>query len=190
MTKTTSVRRAALPVIALAAGAVVAFKARASLFAGPVGNPTVPQPARTVDLARYVGLWYELGRYDNLFERGMEGVTAEYRARSDGLIQVINTGRKGGPNGRPQVGVGKAKVVKDSGDAKLKVSFLGPLYFGNYWVLDHDPDYAWSIVGEPSGRFLWLLCRQARPPEAVREQIWSRARALGYDTAMIKATVQ
>ena len=30
---------------------------------------------------------------------------------------------------------------------------------GDYWVLDHADDYSWSIVGEGSGRYLWLLSR-------------------------------
>ena len=37
---------------------------------GPVGNRAVPQPARPVEFSRYLGLWYELARYDNRFERG------------------------------------------------------------------------------------------------------------------------
>ena len=49
---------------------------------------------------------------------------------------------------------GPRSVIAGSGNAKLKVSFFGPFYIGDYWVLDHDPDYQWSIVGEPRGRFL------------------------------------
>ena len=65
------------------------------MSSGPVGNPAVPQPAKPVDPARYVGLWYEIGRYENRFEKDCEGVTAEYRKRDDGEIDVINSCRKG-----------------------------------------------------------------------------------------------
>lgn len=47
-------------------------------YGGPVGNANVPQPAKAVDLAQYVGRWYEIARYENGFEKGCEGVTADY----------------------------------------------------------------------------------------------------------------
>ena len=156
---------------------------------GPVGNRAVPQPARPVDLSHYLGVWYELARYDNRFERGCEAVTAEYRQVEGGEIQVINRCHEGAPDGPLKTAKGRAKVVAGSGNAKLKVSFFGP-FFGDYWVLDHAPDYSWSIVGEPSGRYLWLLGRTARPPVASLEALYARVRALGYDAAMIRPTRQ
>lgn len=72
--------------IALIVGAALALGACATLQRGPVGNAAVPQPAKPVDLNRYAGLWYEIGRYENGFERGCEGVTAQYTVRDDGLV--------------------------------------------------------------------------------------------------------
>jgi apolipoprotein D and lipocalin family protein len=182
-----TLHRATLP-IAFATG--LALAVGASALRGPGRNRRAPQPHKAVDLARYAGLWHEIGRYDNGFERGLDGVTAEYRIREDGQVQVINTGHKGGPNGAVKVSVGRAKIVPDTGDAKLKVSFFGPFFLGDYWVLDHDLDYTWSIVGEPSGRFLWLLTRDAKASGVVREILFARARELGYDTTRIRTTLQ
>jgi apolipoprotein D and lipocalin family protein len=179
-------RRAVTPLILISA-AGIALAACSALSRGPVGNKAVPQPAKAVDLGRYVGLWYEIGRYDTWFERGCEAVTAEYRRREDGAIDVINTCRKGGPTGPIKVARGRAKVVADSANAKLKVSFFGP-FFGDYWVLDHADDYAWSIVGEPSGRYLWLLARTQHPAEQVQRSIYERAHSLGYDLALLRPT--
>lgn len=178
--------------VALAAGVVVG----AGLVAArrrrrtPVGNRSVPQPAKPVSLSRYLGVWYEIGRYENSFEQGLDGVTAEYRVRADGMIQVVNAGRRGGPTGRVRIAQGWAKVVEGSDNAKLKVSFFGPFFLGDYWVLDHADDYAWSIVGEPSGRYLWLLSRTAYPSLELRAAIEGRARELGYDTRLIRRTDQ
>lgn len=176
--------------LALLSAAAVALAGCATLQTGPVGNRAVPQPAKTVDLGRYAGLWYEMGRYENGFERGCEGVTAEYTRRPDGLIGVRNTCRQGAVDGSVKVSEGKAKVVADSGDAKLKVSFFGPFYFGDYWVLDHADDYSWSIVGEPRGRYLWLLTRQAEPSEPTKAAILRRVGELGYDVSLIRPTRQ
>ena len=155
--------------------------------AGPSGNPHPPQPAKAVDLQRYAGLWYEAARYDMRFEKGCDGVTAEYSKRPDGLIRVVNTCRQGGPTGPVKVSEGKAKVADAASGAKLKVSFFGPFFVGDYWVLDHADDYSWSIVGEGSGKYLWLLTRKPPTPAELQVLI-GRAKAMGYDTAMLRIT--
>ncbi|HEY5007863.1 MAG TPA: lipocalin family protein [Caulobacteraceae bacterium] len=183
-------RRAALP-LALISMTVMALMATAALaqLRPPVGNRAVPQPAKPVDIGRYAGLWYEMGRYENSFERGCEAVSAEYRMRDDGLIQVVNACRQRGLDGPIKMAKGRAVILPGSGNAKLKVSFFGPFFIGDYWVLDHGDDYDWSIVGEPSGRFLWLLTRSAEPSPTMRAMLESRARELGYDTTLIRPTL-
>lgn len=169
--------------------ALVAFAVLAAGCAAmPVGNPHVPAPAKAVDLARYQGLWHEFARYENRFERGCEAVTAEYRRQPDGLISVINTCRKGGPEGPATVARGRAKPAGDALGAKLKVSFFGPFFVGDYWVLDHGEDYDWSIVGEGSGRYLWVLTREAAPTPERRTLLMRRLTELGYDTTMLRFT--
>ncbi|WP_140984398.1 lipocalin family protein [Asticcacaulis tiandongensis] len=154
----------------------------------PVGNPTVPQPSKPVDLKAYAGLWYEIGRYENRFEKGCEAVTAQYSLRDDGLVQVVNSCRQGATDGPVKVSQGKAKIVENSQNAKLKVSFFGPFFVGDYWVLDRADDYSWSIVGEPRGKYLWILTRDPNPSESTRQGLMTRVKALGYDTALIRPT--
>jgi apolipoprotein D and lipocalin family protein len=153
----------------------------------PVGNTAVPQPTKSVELARYLGKWYELARYEQAFQKDCDGVTAEYALRDDGKIAVLNRCRK--PDGKISDAKGKAKVVDAATNAKLKVSFFGPIY-GNYWVLDRADDYSWAIVGEPSGRYLWLLSRDANPGQVKLDALIGRAKALGYDTSMLRITQQ
>ncbi|NBB64758.1 lipocalin [Pseudomonas sp. ODNR1LW] len=175
---------------AFLSGAAAILTACATLERGPIGNAAVPQPTKRVDLTRYAGRWYEIGRYEAGFQRGCEAVTATYELRDDGLVGVVNTCRQGSPDGQVRFVEGKAKVVQGSENAKLKVSFFGPFYVGDYWVLDHADDYSWSIVGEPSGRYLWLLSRSPRPSPQVRETIMNRTRALGYDLTILRPTQQ
>lgn len=81
-------------------------------------------------------------------------------------------------------------MVPNSGNAKLKVSFFGPFYIGLYWVMDHGDDYEWSIVGEPTGLYLWLLNREPVLDTNRRDALVERARQLGYDTELIRFTRQ
>lgn len=153
----------------------------------PVGNAAVPQPAKSVELRRYLGRWYEIARYEQRFQKGCQAVTADYSLRNDGKIDVVNRCREAGGDIREARGT--AKVVDSKTNAKLKVSFFRPFY-GDYWVLDHADDYGWSIVGDPSGRYLWILAREATPGEEEVAKLVRRAEGLGYDTSMLLRTGQ
>lgn len=174
--------------LVLVAGAALALGACATVQRGPQGNAAVSQPAKPVDLQRYLGRWYEQARYEAGFQKGCEAVTADYSLREDGLIRVLNSCREGAVDGRLRTAEARARIVEGSRNAKLKVSFFGPFYVGDYWVLDHADDYSWSIVGEPSGRYLWLLTREARPSPAQGQALRQRARELGYDLSLLRET--
>lgn len=161
----------------------------AALQRGPVGNAAVPQPARSVELNRYLGRWYEIARYEAGFQRGCEAVTADYSVRDDGMIRVVNSCRQGSVTGEARQSEGRARVVDTATGAKLKVSFFGP-FWGDYWVLDRAEDYSWAIVGEPSGRYLWLLSRVPHPEPQARAAIEARAAVLGYDLSLLRPTQQ
>ncbi|MES3030297.1 MAG: lipocalin family protein [Pseudomonadota bacterium] len=171
---------------------IIAFcvLALAACVAGPTGNSSVPEPAKSVDLQRYKGLWYEFARYENRFEKDCEAVTAQYTPQADGVIAVKNSCREATVDGPLRVSEGKAKPAGDPKGAKLKVSFFGPALMTNYWVLDHGEAYDWAIVGEGSGRYLWILTRQARPSAQERVELIARAKSLGYDTDMLRYTEQ
>ena len=178
-------RKLLIPALALG---VLALSGCTTVFSKhPVGNRAVPEPAKTVEISRYLGRWYELARYEQGFQKDCEGVSADYARREDGMISVLNRCRK--PDGTIKDAKGRAKIVDPATNAKLKVSFFGPFY-GDYWVLDHADDYSWSIVGEPSGRYLWILSRDATPGQARLNELIGRVRALGYDTSMLRITQQ
>ena len=154
----------------------------------PIGNRAVPEPAKPVEVKRYLGRWFEIARYEQSFQKGCKGVTADYSLRVDGTIAVTNRCRK--PDEKIAEVQGRAKIVNSSSNAKLKVSFFGPFY-GDYWVLDHADDYSWSVVGEPSGRYLWILCREPTPAEKASSKLRSsEVRNMGYDVSMLLRTKQ
>jgi lipocalin len=123
------------------------------------------------------------------FQKDCEGVTADYSLKAPGQIKVVNSCRKGSLQGKSERATGKAKVVDGSQNTKLRVSFFGPFY-GDYWVLDRAEDYSWSIVGEPSGRYLWFLHRQPNPGAATLSRMKARAAELGYDVGLLRITQQ
>ncbi|MEL7128131.1 MAG: lipocalin family protein [Pseudomonadota bacterium] len=152
-----------------------------------------PDTVPSVDLERYQGLWYEIARYPNWFERGCEGVTAEYALRPDGRIAVTNTCRKDSVSGEAKVANGRARSIEGSGNARLKVRFAPdwvPFAEGDYWILHLEDDYSAVLVGDPGGKYLWILAREPELPEATLAHIYARAEALGYATAPLRLTEQ
>jgi apolipoprotein D and lipocalin family protein len=130
-----------------------------------------------VDLNRYLGTWYEIYRLPNRFE-GTDCVTvsAQYALKDDGNVSVLNTCLK---KDGPKVANGIAKVVPGSNNSKLKVSFFRPFY-GDYWVIDLAEDYSWVLVGEPAGKYFWILARQKQLDSKSEEALLAKAEKLGY----------
>src|SRR6478736_4836333 len=69
----------------------------------PVINRQVPEPAKPVELKRYLGKWFELVRHDNRFEKGLDLVTAEYSLEEDGRVRIVNKGSRGPKGERSHV---------------------------------------------------------------------------------------
>lgn len=133
-----------------------------------------------VDLARYVGSWHEIARLPHRFQKGCVASRAVYGWREDGLISVLNECRQGSADGPVKSVTGRARVVDPRTNAKLEVSFFWP-FWGDYWIIDLDPDYGWAVVGHPSRQFLWILARGATLERGVLEGILSRLETQGYD---------
>ena len=157
-----SLRKPSMPYLR---STILAVLSALSLAACVTAPPQGLQPVSPFDIQRYLGQWYEIARLDHSFEGGMGDVNATCQLAADGSVRVINRGDDVQRQAWKEA-IGRAVFIGDSNTASLKVSFFGPFY-GDYWVLDHGDDYQWSIVGEPSGRYLWILSRDPRPPEAV-----------------------
>ena len=156
--------------------------------------PTVER----VDLAQYLGLWYEQLRIENSFQdnevEGSVGVcrntTAEYSTLDDGRIQVKNTCYR---NTSPSIAIAKARVVEGSNNAKLKVNFTGipalewlGIGDGDYWILalgpvNSDGLYSWALVGAPGLDFGWVLSRTPNLAVEDIEAALKVAESVGYD---------
>jgi len=167
-----------LVLISLLAGLVLAGCAKP-----PVNRASAtPLQAVAIDTPRYLGVWHEAARLPNGFEQDCVSATAEYGVREDGLISVRNVCTRA--DGQKRDAVGKARLAGGDGEGKLKVSFFEP-FWADYWVLAHGDDYSWSIVGEPEGRYLWLLTRSAPISAEERAAFDARIRGLGYDTSKL-----
>lgn len=166
----------------------VALIAAASLMGCGSPPPATPLPTvAAVDLDRYTGAWYEIALVPNRFQAQCVADTqARYRIQGDDL-EVFNRCRQS--DGSVTDATGVAKVVPNSGGAKLRVSFFRPFY-GDYWVLALPSDYRWVLVGEPTRRYGWLLSRTPQMAPADQEAAMTQAESLGYSRSAFRLTPQ
>ena len=75
-------------------------------------------------------------------------------------------------------------MVDKQSNAKLKVTFFWPLY-GDYWVIDLDPEYRYAVVSEPRRKYLWILSRTPQMESSTFDQITTRLRAMGFDPSKL-----
>jgi apolipoprotein D and lipocalin family protein len=153
---------------------------------GPAEVTTVPK----VDLKQYAGKWYEIGRYENRFQKQCVGnTTANYTIKQNGRIEVRNECLL--KDGRTDVAIGEAKIADRSTNAKLKVRFAPgalsflPFVWGNYWIIDLDPNYGYVAIGEPKREYFWILSRTSKLDDATYQAILQRAEAMGFDPAKV-----
>ncbi|MDH3328946.1 MAG: lipocalin family protein [Desulfobulbaceae bacterium] len=141
---------------------------------------TVPH----VDLERYAGLWFEIARYPNKFQKGCIGSKATYTLRDDGKLAVLNQCYDTSFSGKIRSAKGKALVVDRQTNAKLKVTFFWP-FAGDYWIIELGENYEYAVVGHPKRKYLWILSREKTMGEDLYQSILSRLESQGYDTAKL-----
>lgn len=138
---------------------------------------------RSLDLSRYEGLWYEVAKIPNRFQKQCaRGTTAEYALRDDGRITVVNRCIK--DDGSTDEAQGVAKVVDMTSNAKLRVSFVSFLgwrpFWGDYWVIGLDADYRWAIIGTPDRKYGWVLSRTPSLDADAMDAIFAIIEQNGY----------
>lgn len=155
------------------------------LFWLGVNSSMTQTPLKTVDhvdLNRYLGKWYEIARLPNRFEKKCQrDITAEYSLDGKKIL-VHNSCIQ--QDGKVKVAEGKAKVVDDVTNAKLKVTFFWPFY-GDYWIIGLDPEYRWAIVGEPGRKYMWILSRTPHITDPERGNILGLMQQAGYDPGQL-----
>lgn len=150
------------------------------------GTPKPPLPTvAQVNLESYLGVWYEIARYEHRFEKGCSNVSATYSLKENGDIKVVNRCTK---EGAVSEAVGVAHTT-DATNSKLRVSFFRPFY-GDYWIIMLDDMYRYAVVGDPSREYLWILSRTQVLDEAVKQEILQKLPQLGYDTTPLIWTSQ
>ena len=142
---------------------------------------TVPE----LDITKYAGLWYEIARLPNSFEKGLDCTTANYTLLDNGKIEVKNKGRKTEKENKISDIKGTAWVPDPAHPAQLKVRFFWP-FAGDYWVIALGDNYEYALVGAPNRKYLWILGREKTMDEATYTKLVTLAKEKGFETSNLE----
>jgi len=166
----------------LAVGLLVWLSWLGPALAEPAPLQTVP----SVDVPRYMGTWHEIAKYPNWFQKKCASSTqATYSLLANGQVQVLNRCKT--DKGEWSEALGAARQIGGVNSPQLKVRFAPewlsfiPLVWGDYWIIDLDPDYQWVVVSEPQREYLWILSRTPQMPAATYQNLLSKLTKLGFD---------
>lgn len=168
---------------------VFSFSAYGQASDAPV--KTIP----SLDVQRYLGTWYEIAKYPNWFQKKcVSNTKAVYSARADGTLKVLNSCKTS--DGEVSEAEGTARQIGAKDSAKLEVRFAPawlafiPMVWGDYWVIDLDPQYQVAVVSDPRREYLWILSRTPQLDKKVYEDTLQRLQAQQFDARKLELTNQ
>lgn len=139
-----------------------------------------------INLHKYVGLWYEIDKFQQNFEKSCSHATAMYNLKTDGNISVENVCYN--ENWVPIRKInGTARQIDNN---KFNVSFEGiPTKYNNYHEANYiilATDYInYSVVGSENKNSLWILSRRKYLDIQIYKDIVNLCKELGYDISKL-----
>jgi apolipoprotein D and lipocalin family protein len=137
---------------------------------------------KKVEIEKFMGDWYVLaGRFTFLEVDVHNGLEKYTWNEADKRIDVDFTYNKGSLTGPKKSIPQKAYIYNQETKAHWKVSPLWPLKF-DYLVVELDENYRWTAIGVPDQKYLWIMARDWKNPEATIKEAVKRLEAKGYDS--------
>ena len=111
-----------------------------------------------VDLQRFMGRWYVIGRVPNYIERGHVASVNTYTLREDNKVAITYQFREGFSEPQEELSI-RAKVDEDSGNRRWRTWFyrIVPTHSR---ILEVAPDYSWALIGYPGREMAWIFARE------------------------------
>jgi apolipoprotein D and lipocalin family protein len=109
-------------------------------------------------------------------------VTNQCRSAEGKEVQAVGQAR---PAGAAQIASGQ--LTPPQLQVRFAPAWLSwlPFVWGNYWVIQLEPNYRYAVIGEPNREFLWVLARETQLSSADWSAIEARLKEQGYDPARL-----
>lgn len=160
---------ASLLFLALASPVPPAWAQEPAATAAAEGNADGP-----VDLQRFMGRWYVIGRVPNFIERGHVASVNTYSLRGGDKVSVRYQYREGFAEPEEEITL-RARVDEDSGNRRWRTWFYKVVPTHSR-ILEVAPDYSWALIGYPGREMAWIFAREPDMDAALYRQLALRLR--------------
>ncbi len=134
-----------------------------------------------VDIQKFMGNWYVLSGRFTMLEKEVHNALEVYTwNEKEERIDIGFTYNKGSLTGDIKSIPQKGWIQNKTSNAYWKVSPLWPLKF-DYLIVALADDYSWTAIGVPDQKFLWIMARDTKNPEATINAANEKLTAAGYD---------
>mgnify|MGYP006176380307 CR=1 FL=1 len=149
----------------------------------------IRQRAQVVDLQRFMGTWYVIGRVPNPIERGHVASVNQFRLRGDQKVSITYRYRDGFSEPQQELTV-RASVDEKSGNHNWRTWFY-KIVPTHTRVLEVAPDYSWAMLGYPGREMAWIFARQPDMDKELYKELATRLRdEYGVNTDKLKRVPQ
>lgn len=143
-----------------------------------------------VDMPKFMGAWYVwAGRTTFLEKDGYASIEKYTWNEKEQRIDVDFTCHKKSFDGKLVSYPQKAWIENTKTNAHWKVQPMWPFKF-DYLVIDLDENYTWTVIGVPSGSYVWIMGRVPVVSDEDLAHIVGRIEKLGYPIQDIKRVPQ
>lgn len=143
-------------------------------------EPMIPVVCN-LDIQRYLGNWYEIGRLPMRSEKNLDYITAIYNLKKNGKIEVVNSGYK---KGKLKSVRGTAWAPNERCMGSLLVSFFKP-FKSEYNVIMLEENYQYAVVMGDTRDRMWILSRTPEMEDKIYDMIIKFLDKNGFDTKKI-----
>lgn len=123
-----------------------------------------PQPVAFVDPAKFSGLWYEIARTYNRYEKDCVAATVEYTLSAEAKYQVNNRCFDTVVGGDLIEYEGSAEPAEGQSMSRIDLTYFW-IFTREYRVIHLEPDYSSAVVTDEKMEQLWIMHREPFMPQ-------------------------
>lgn len=117
-----------------------------------------PQPVPYVDAKKFSGLWYEIARTYNSFEKDCVGATVEYKLQESLSYEIKNKCFDTQFNGKIIQYNGTAKPSNGNIMSQIDMTYFW-IFTKEYRIIYLEKDYSSAILVDKDMEYVWIMNR-------------------------------
>ena len=120
---------------------------------------TLPTPVPHVDIKKFSGLWYELARTYNDYEKNCVAATVEYALQDDNTYKIYNRCFEHVIGGDLIEYRGTAKPTSGVSMSRIDMTYYY-IFTTEYRVIHLENDYSAAVVADEEMEQVWIMSRK------------------------------